>query len=199
MANKMIEINELIQKRIKDSIETKQKLLSNAQLIQSIERAAMLIIESIKEGGKIIFCGNGGSAADAQHLAAELVGKFYLDRPALPGISLTTNTSILTAVANDYTYDRVFVRQVEAIAKTGDVLVGISTSGNSLNVVEAMKLAKNIGMKTIAFTGETGGKMKNYADVLINVPSTDTPRIQELHIMVGHIICEIVEKELSAR
>lgn len=199
MANKMIEINELIQKRIKDSIETKQKLLSNAQLIQSIERAAMLIIESIKEGGKIIFCGNGGSAADAQHLAAELVGKFYLDRPALPGISLTTNTSILTAVANDYTYDRVFVRQVEAIAKTGDVLVGISTSGNSLNVVEAMKLAKNIGMKTIAFTGETGGKMKDYADVLINVPSTDTPRIQELHIMVGHIICEIVEKELSAR
>lgn len=199
MANKMIEINELVQKRIKDSIETKQKLLSNAQLIQSIERAAMLIIESIKEGGKIIFCGNGGSAADAQHLAAELVGKFYLDRPALPGISLTTNTSILTAVANDYTYDRVFVRQVEAIAKTGDVLVGISTSGNSLNVVEAMKLAKNIGMKTIAFTGETGGKMKDYADVLINVPSTDTPRIQELHIMVGHIICEIVEKELSAR
>lgn len=199
MANKMIEINELVQKRIKDSIETKQKMLSNAQLIQSIERAAMLIIESIKEGGKIIFCGNGGSAADAQHLAAELVGKFYLDRPALPGISLTTNTSILTAVANDYTYDRVFVRQVEAIAKTGDVLVGISTSGNSLNVVEAMKLAKNIGMKTIAFTGETGGKMKDYADVLINVPSTDTPRIQELHIMVGHIICEIVEKELSAR
>ncbi|MEM2786467.1 MAG: D-sedoheptulose 7-phosphate isomerase, partial [Candidatus Nitrosotenuis sp.] len=178
-------MNELVQKRIKDSIETKQKLLSNAQLIQSIERAAMLIIESIKEGGKIIFCGNGGSAADAQHLAAELVGKFYLDRPALPGISLTTNTSILTAVANDYTYDRVFVRQVEAIAKTGDVLVGISTSGNSLNVVEAMKLAKNIGMKTIAFTGETGGKMKDYADVLINVPSTDTPHIQELHIMVG--------------
>ncbi|MEN3009338.1 SIS domain-containing protein, partial [Pseudothermotoga sp.] len=133
--------------------------------------------------------------ADAQHLAAELVGKFYLERPSLPAISLTTNTSILTAVANDYTYDMVFTRQIEAIGKAGDVLVGISTSGNSRNVIEAMTLARNLHIKVIALTGESGGKMKDYADILINVPSTDTPRIQELHITVGHIICEIVERE----
>ena len=140
-----------------------------------------------------MFCGNGGSAADAQHLAAEFSGRFYKDRDALPAEALHCNTSYITAVANDYSYDVIYSRMIKGIGQTGDVIVGLSTSGNSKNIIEAFKTAKLKGMITIGFTGESGGEMKNYSDYLINVPSNDTPRIQESHIMVGHIICEMVE------
>ncbi|AEX85637.1 phosphoheptose isomerase [Marinitoga piezophila KA3] len=186
----------LIKERIKQSVEIKNKILENEKLLKKIESASKIITDTIKKGNKVIFCGNGGSAADAQHLAAELMGKFYLNRKPMPAISLTVNTSVLTAIGNDFGYDEVFVRQLEGIAKNGDIIVGISTSGNSKNIIEAFKYAKENNIKIIAFTGETGGKMKEYADILINIPSNDTPRIQESHITIGHIICEIVEKEI---
>ncbi|APT76070.1 phosphoheptose isomerase [Marinitoga sp. 1137] len=186
----------LIKERIKQSVEIKNKILENEKLLKKIESASKIIIDAIKKGNKVIFCGNGGSAADAQHLAAELMGKFYLNRKPMPAISLTVNTSVLTAIGNDFGYDEVFVRQLEGIAKNGDIIVGISTSGNSKNIIKAFKYAKENNIKIIAFTGETGGKIKEYADILINIPSNDTPRIQESHITIGHIICEIVEKEI---
>jgi len=187
-------MKDLIVKRIKDSIEVKEKILLNKKLLESIEKSAFLLIDAIKKGNKVIFCGNGGSAADAQHLSAELLGKFYIDRKALPSISLTVNSSVLTAVGNDFSYEKVFIRQLEGIGNKGDILVGISTSGNSRNIIEAFKYAQTNEIITIALTGESGGKLKDYADILINVPSNDTPRIQESHITIGHIICEIVEK-----
>lgn len=153
-----------------------------------------VIVSAFEKGSKILFCGNGGSAADAQHLAAEFSGRFYLDRKALPAEALHCNTSYLTAVANDYDYDVVYSRLVEGIGNKGDVLFGLSTSGNSKNIVKAFDSAKKNGMVTIAFTGSTGGKMKNNADFLIKIPSDNTPRIQESHIMAGHIICELVEQ-----
>jgi len=183
---------EEIEGMIKESMDVKQKMLN--QHTKTIAKIAEVMCKAIENGGKIIWCGNGGSAADAQHLACELVSKFYLERKALPSIALTTNTSILTAIANDYDYQYVFVRQLEALGKEGDVLVGISTSGNSKNVCLAMKKAKEMGLITVAFTGETGGAMKEYADILLNVPSRNTPRIQEAHITAGHIICYLVEK-----
>ncbi|QTA38490.1 D-sedoheptulose 7-phosphate isomerase [Thermosipho ferrireducens] len=186
----------LVVKKLKESIEVKSKILSDKELIKKIENSAELIVRALKNGKKVIFCGNGGSAADAQHLAAELMGKFYFNRPPLPAFSLTVNTSVLTAIGNDFGYEKVFVRQLQGISEKGDVIVGISTSGNSKNVIEAFKYAKNIGMNVIAFTGKNGGKMKDYADVLINVPSEDTPRIQESHITIGHIICGIVESAI---
>ena len=182
-----------IEKIIQDSIDVKQLILNDKELIKRINEAAMICVESLKNGGKIHFCGNGGSASDAQHLAAELSGRFYYDRPPLNAEALHVNTSYLTAVANDYSYDMIYARMLQASAKKGDVLVGISTSGNSSNILKAMELAKKISVKTIGMTGETGGKMANGCNVLLNVPCSCTPRIQEAHIMIGHIICEIIE------
>jgi len=184
-----------IQQRIEESIEAKRKLLADGQLLQTIEKAGTAILQTLKEGNKVLFCGNGGSAADAQHLAAEFSGRFYINRKALPAEALHCNTSYLTAVANDYSFDVIYSRIIEGIGNKGDVLIGLSTSGNSKNIIEAFKSAKAVGMVTIAFTGETGGAMKEIADYLVNIPSTNTPRIQESHIMVGHIICEWVEQE----
>lgn len=181
---------------IKESIAVKELILSDEKLISNIEKAAQIIVDCYRNKGKVLFCGNGGSAADAQHLAAELSGRFYYDRPALEAEALHVNTSYLTAVGNDYSFDQIYSRILSASGKTGDVLVGISTSGNSKNVLEAQKVAKQKGMKIISLTGESGGEMKNSTDCLINVPSKLTPRIQESHILIGHIICQIVEEEL---
>ena len=184
-----------IKEIIGSSIETKQKLLQDEVLLKTICDAIDVIVTAFRNGNSVYFCGNGGSAADAQHLAAEFSGRFYKDRNALPAEALHCNTSYLTAVANDYSFDDIYSRLIDGIGKAGDILVGLSTSGNSSNIVKAFETAKKKGMITIGFTGETGGKMKSISDHLINVPSTDTPRIQESHIMVGHIICELVEQK----
>ncbi len=181
---------------INDSIDVKKRIVENKVLLETILKVAEEIILAFKNDKKVLFCGNGGSAADAQHLAAELSGRFYFDREPLFAEALHVNTSYLTAVANDYSYDEVYLRLVKAKGRKGDILVGISTSGNSKNVVKAIEVANKVGMITVGMTGETGGKMKNICKYLINVPSKDTPRIQEAHIMIGHIICEIVEREL---
>lgn len=185
-----------IQQAIQDSIEVKQDILNSTEFVGKIQQAINLIVEAYKNGKKVLFCGNGGSAADAQHLAAELSGRFYYDRKPLYAEALHVNTSYLTAVANDYSYEYIFARILEAEGGEGDILVGISTSGNSANVLKAFEVAKRKGMHTIAFTGIGGGKMADKSDVLLAVPSKDTPRIQESHIMIGHIICEMVEKTL---
>lgn len=185
-----------IKQVIEESIEVKQKLLNDVRLLNNIQSCVDMIIDTYKNAGKVLFCGNGGSAADAQHLAAELSGRFYYDREPLNAEALHVNTSYLTAVANDYSYDVIFERMVKAAGKPGDVLIGISTSGNSVNILNAMKTAKAKNMHTVAFTGQGGGKMKEFTDILLDVPSLDTPRIQEVHIMMGHIICELVEKSL---
>ncbi len=185
-----------VSESIKDSIEVKQKILSDSSLVDLIREVARHCTEAFCNGNKVLFCGNGGSAADAQHLAAEFSGRFYYDRPPLPSEALHVNTSYLTAVANDYSYDEVYSRIVRGSGKEGDILIGISTSGNSKNIIKAFEVANELGMITIAMTGESGGKMKNQCDYLINVPSSDTPRIQESHIMIGHIICELVETAL---
>ena len=185
-----------ISQSISDSIAVKQAILDNPEFQSRIQQAAAMMVESLRNGGKIHFCGNGGSAADAQHLAAELSGRFYFDRPPLNAEALHCNTSYLTAVGNDYGYDLVFSRLLRGTAKAGDVLVGISTSGNSKNILLAFEAAKEMGVKIIAMTGETGGTMKYMADILLNVASQDTPRIQESHIMIGHIICELVESAM---
>lgn len=185
-----------IKNAIKDSIETKQKILKDHILLKTIEDVASACATAFCNGNKVLFCGNGGSAADAQHLAAEFSGRFYYDRPPLPSEALHVNTSYLTAVANDYSYDEVYSRIVRGSGQEGDVLIGLSTSGNSKNVMKAFETANEIGMITVAFTGESGGLMKHAADFLINVPSDDTPRIQESHIMIGHVICEMVESSL---
>lgn len=183
-----------IQGLIQASIDVKIKLLEDKAIRSTIAHCVQSILAAFKNGNKVLFCGNGGSAADAQHLAAEFSGRFYTDREALPAEALHVNTSYLTAVANDYSYDVVYSRMVNGIGHKGDVLVGLSTSGNSPNILNAMETAKKKGMITIAFTGATGGKMKTACDYLINIPSTDTPRIQESHILVGHIICQLVEE-----
>lgn len=185
-----------IENIIKSSIDVKERILNDADLLSKISDVVNMIVESYKKGGKVFFCGNGGSAADAQHLAAELSGRFYFDRPPLAAEALHVNTSYITAVANDYAYDVIFSREVDAFCKEGDVLVGISTSGNSANVLKAFETAKGKGVLTIAMTGKGGGKMASLSDILIDVPSNDTPRIQESHIMIGHIICQFVEEEL---
>ena len=181
---------------IQSSVDTKQKVLSDPALINTIEQVTKMIAQAFKNGNKVLFCGNGGSAADAQHLAAEFSGRFYTDRDPLPSEALHCNTSYITAVANDYGYDVVYSRIVKGMGKAGDVLVSLSTSGNSVNILNAMEQAKKLGMINVGLTGETGGKMKEKCDYLINVPSKDTPRIQESHIMIGHIICQLVEEEL---
>lgn len=184
---------------IKDSITTKQNILDNAELLERIEAVAQVMVKALREGKRILWCGNGGSAADAQHLAAELSGRFYYDRPPLNSEAMHCNTSYMTAVANDYGYDLIYARMIDGACKPGDVLVGISTSGNSKNICNAFRKAKELGVITVAMTGKTGGEMQSLADYLLNVPSTDTPRIQESHIMIGHIICEIVEAQMFPR
>ena len=185
-----------IQESIEQSIAVKQAILNDPQLMERVGEAAALIEQSLRAGGKIHFCGNGGSAADAQHLAAELSGRFYFDRPPLNAEALHCNTSYLTAVGNDYGYEHIFARLLRGTAKRGDVLVGISTSGNSRNILEAYKVCQELGIHIVSLTGATGGKMKDCGGLLLNVPSTDTPRIQESHIMLGHIICELVESAI---
>lgn len=192
-SQRLLEKN-LISDYIKKSIRIKKEILKTK--IEIINQIAKEVIDAYKRKNKVLWFGNGGSAADAQHLACELVGKFCLERNALASIALTTNTSELTAIANDYSFNRVFARQVEALVNPRDIVVGITTSGNSLNVIEGIKEAKLRGAVTIGFTGASGGKLKENVDYLLAVPSEDTPHIQESHIMIGHIICYLVEKEL---
>jgi D-sedoheptulose 7-phosphate isomerase len=186
----------LTRKRIEQSVAVKQQLLQNEALLRTIEEVAAEMVKAFKADKKVLFCGNGGSAADAQHLSAELSGRFYTDRDPLFSEALHVNTSYLTAVANDYSYDEVYSRLVKAKGRQGDVLIGLSTSGNSGNIVRALEVANEQQMITVGLTGETGGKMKGLCKYLINVPSTDTPRIQECHILIGHILCEITENML---
>ena len=185
-----------IKEIIQASINTKNSILENPVLLDNIQKSIDIITQSFLSGNKVLFCGNGGSAADAQHLAAEFSGRFYKDRKALPAEALHCNTSYLTAVANDYSYDVIYARLIEGIALKNDVLIGLSTSGNSKNIIKAFEVANEKGVITIGFTGDSGGKMKDISSILINVPSNDTPRIQESHILVGHIICELVETNL---
>lgn len=187
---------QLLKSRLQASIDLKTSLLTNDAILNTVQSVVKEIVASYKNDGKVLWAGNGGSAADAQHLAAELSGRFYYDRPPLFSEALHVNTSYVTAVANDYSYDVIFSRLVKAMGRKGDVLIGLSTSGNSANVIKALEVANEIGMVTIAFTGETGGKMKDAAKYLINIPSKDTPRIQECHMILGHTICELVEIEL---
>jgi D-sedoheptulose 7-phosphate isomerase len=179
---------------IRASIAVKEDILGQPQLLATVESVAELMVRALKAGNRLYFCGNGGSAADAQHLAAEFSGRFYTDRRALPAEALHCNTSYLTAVANDYSFDVVYARLIEGIGQPGDVLVGLSTSGNSANIVRAFEMAREKGLTTVGFTGATGGLMKELSHHLLNVPSADTPRIQESHILLGHIICQLVEE-----
>ena len=189
-------MNNRIKTIIQESISVKQQLLADDQLLEKIQQAVDICIKAFQADKKVLFCGNGGSAADAQHLAAEFSGRFYKDREPLFSEALHVNTSYLTAVANDYSYQDIYSRAIKAKGRAGDVLFGISTSGNSGNIMAAMTEAQSRGMATIGLTGQTGGKMKEVSDILINVASSDTPRIQESHILVGHIICELVEAAL---
>jgi len=192
-------MNPKITANIAASIEVKNKMLLDENFLQKIETVIEVITLAFTNGNKVLFCGNGGSAADAQHLSAEFSGRFYKDRKALPSEALHCNSSYLTAVANDYSYDVIYSRLVDGICVEGDVLVGLSTSGNSKNILNAFATAKEKKVITVGFTGESGGKMKDACDHLLNVPSADTPRIQESHIMVGHIICELVEAKIFGR
>ena len=185
---------EKIKNIIQSSIDVKSKILADDKILQTVMDCVNVIVSAFEKGKKVLFCGNGGSAADAQHLAAEFSGRFYTDRDALPAEALHCNTSYMTAVANDYSYDVIYSRLIKGIGNGGDVLVGLSTSGNSKNIVNAFEVAKEKGMTTIAFTGDSGGKLKDLSDHLINIPSNDTPRIQESHITLGHIICQMVEE-----
>jgi D-sedoheptulose 7-phosphate isomerase len=191
---------DLIEKQIQESINTKQKLLE--QSISEIEKAGKILVEALKNNHKILLCGNGGSAADAQHIAAELIIRYKSsnERKALPAISLATDTSVLTACGNDYGYDYIFSRQIEGLGNKGDILIAISTSGNSSNIIQAIKSAVYKEMKIIVLTGSDGGKIRkewnNHIDVIIQVPSNVTARIQECHILIGHIFCEYIEKYL---
>ncbi len=187
---------DFIKRKIENSIDLKSRLLLDQNILSNIDAIVNHITQCYQKGGKVLWCGNGGSAADAQHLAAELSGRFYYDRPPLFSEALHVNTSYTTAVANDYSYDVIYSRLVEAMGQKGDVLIGLSTSGNSGNVVKAIEKANAKGMITVSFTGETGGKLKDISQYLINIPSTDTPRIQECHMLLGHTICEMVEMNL---
>lgn len=189
-------MSEQIKQIIAASIETKQQLLNDESVHQRLVDVIDVITKAFQNGNKVLFCGNGGSAADAQHLAAEFSGRFYKNRKALPAEALHCNTSYLTAVANDYSYDVIYARLVDGIGVKGDVLIGLSTSGNSVNILKAFEVAKEKEIVTIGFTGASGGTMKEVSDYLFNVPSNDTPRIQESHIMLGHIICQLVEEKV---
>lgn len=184
-------MKQIINSEFLSHLETINKVIET--MGEKLEEASKLVVETLKSGNKILLCGNGGSAADAQHIAAELSGRYKIERKALPAIAITTDTSAITAISNDYGYDRVFDRQVEALACKGDLLIGISTSGNSKNVINALKLAQELGCSTIGFSGRDGGAMNEVCDINLIVPSNNTPRIQEMHILLGHIICEIVD------
>jgi D-sedoheptulose 7-phosphate isomerase len=192
----IVSLHDLVRERIQRSLDVKQKLLLDVGFRDLIVKVALRIVDSLRSGGKVLFFGNGGSAADAEHLAAELAGRYLKERPALPSLALTSNPSCVTAIGNDYGFDLVFARQVEALGNKGDVAVGISTSGNSRNVIRALEIAKKRSMYTVALTGASGGSLRNIADCTICVPSEETPRIQECHILTGHIICEVVEQML---
>jgi D-sedoheptulose 7-phosphate isomerase len=186
-----------VSKSIRESIAAKQRLLSNAELIQNVAKVSEILISAFRQGSKVLLFGNGGSAADAQHIAAEFIGRFVFDRPALPALALSVNSSCVTAIGNDYGFEQVFSRQIEALGRPGDVAIGISTSGNSPNVLHGLAAAKKTGLHTIAFAGCSGGKLKNPSvDYCICVPSTETPRIQECHILIGHIISELAEEAM---
>jgi D-sedoheptulose 7-phosphate isomerase len=188
-----------VKRALSESIDLKQNILESEGIIVRTEQLANHIVYSLKRGGKVYFCGNGGSAADAQHLAAELSGRYYYDRPPLAAEALHVNTSYLTAVANDYSYDEIYARLFKAFGREHDVLIGLSTSGNSRNVIRAIEEAKKQGVFTVAFTGKSGGEMGDLADLAIQVPSSDTPRIQEVHMLLGHSVCEIVEQKMFPR
>ena len=183
-----------IEKSLNESISVKSEVLSNS--VGTIARIATMAVDALRDGHSLYFMGNGGSAADAQHISGELVGRYKKDRKSLPVLALTTDTSVLTAISNDFGYEYCFEKQVEAFVKNGDVVFGLSTSGNSTNIINALKLAGKIGAKTIGFTGRDGGMIKGIVDVCLMIPSSDTPRIQECHITVGHILCSIIENEL---
>lgn len=189
-------VEQCIADQIRASISTKQAILLDEGLMRNIAAAAQMIVDAYEQGKKTLLAGNGGSAADAQHIAGEFVSKFYFDRPGIASIALTTDTSIITAIGNDYGYDKLFSRQIQAQGSAGDVFIGISTSGNSANLVEALRMCGQKGIKTIGLTGFTGGEMDSMCDLCIKVPSGETPRIQESHILIGHIICCIVEEKL---
>jgi D-sedoheptulose 7-phosphate isomerase len=192
----MSSMKNIFKSRISASIQLKEELLSREDLLITLEEIVEAILLCYSTGGKVLWCGNGGSAADAQHLAAELSGRFYYDRPPLSSEALHVNTSYITAVANDYSYDEIYARLIRGSGKPGDILIGLSTSGNSRNVIKALQVANEKGIVTVGFTGATGGDMKDHCQFLINIPSTDTPRIQECHMLIGHTICEIIEKTL---
>lgn len=194
-----IEMKEKILQQIQNSIKLKQQLLETPAVLSGIEKAASTIISAFRNKKKLLLAGNGGSAADAQHIAAEFVNRFNFDRHGLPAIAMTTDTSVLTSIGNDYSYDRIFARQLEALGNAGDVFIGISTSGNSRNLVEALKVCRKEKIETIGLTGSSGGLMKGLCDICIQVPSNETPRIQEVHSLIGHIICFIVEEELFGK
>lgn len=189
-------IEETIITHIQDSILVKEAVLSNHKVLKSINDAALMVVNAYKLNAKTLIAGNGGSAADAQHIAGEFVSRFYFDRPGIPSISLSTDTSIITAIGNDYGFDKLFARQVQALGNEGDVFIGITTSGNSENIIQALHSCKEQGLKSIILTGESGGKVSDLCDICIKIPSKVTPRIQEVHILVGHIICCIVEEIL---
>lgn len=185
-----------VSKLIEASIAAKQKLLESEDVLRAVAKTSEILIEELRKGNKALLFGNGGSAADAQHIAAELVGRFAFDRPALPALALSVNTSCITAIGNDYGFEQVFSRQLEALGRPGDVAIGISTTGNSANVLHALTTAKKIGLHTVALTGGSGGGLRSVVDHCICIPSADTPRIQECHILIGHIISELVEREI---
>jgi D-sedoheptulose 7-phosphate isomerase len=187
---------QIIAERIRQNIAVKQEILEDGVLMERIGEAAILLYTTLASGHRVLFCGNGGSAADAQHLAAELSGKFYFDRPPLPAEACHVNSSFITAYSNDYSFSRAYARYVEGFGTRGDLLIALSTSGNSENILEAIASARLREMRVIGFTGYTGGKMKELCDILLNIPSGDTPRIQEAHITIGHILCEIAENKL---
>ncbi|MBK1992316.1 D-sedoheptulose 7-phosphate isomerase [Campylobacter sp. 2018MI35] len=188
-----------IKKYFEESIDTKEQILKDEDLLNLIKKVALEIIKAYKNGNKTLLAGNGGSAADAQHIAGELVSRFYFDRPGLASIALTTDTSILTAIGNDYGYEKVFSRQLEAQGLKGDIFIGISTSGNSVNILKALEICKEKGIISVGLTGKSGGKMNDLCDYCIKVPSNCTPRIQESHILIAHILCAIVEEELFGK
>lgn len=191
-----MDINSIIKDQISESIDVKNKIMQDERLIKAIEDASNIIIDSYKRGGMLLLCGNGGSAGDAQHIAGEMVARFRIERKALSALAFNTNSSVVTAIGNDYEYNKIFERQVEAFGHSGDVLIAISTSGNSESVVRAIEKAREIGITTISLLGKDGGACKDISDYALIVPSSDTARIQESHIMIGHIICDLVERSM---
>lgn len=192
----MDDFEQRVSRSIQASIDVKQQLLGNSEVICTIARVAALLVDALRKANKLLLFGNGGSAADAQHIAAEFVGRFAFDRPALPALALSVNTSCVTAIGNDYGFDSVFSRQIEALGRSGDVAIGISTSGNSPNVMAAMSVARKMGIHTVGLAGCSGGKLKGAVDHCVCAPSTETPRIQECHILIGHIISQLAEEAL---